>query len=200
MNDLTQYYAARATLRAGDIIGFYGTALISWAIRLFAPGPSHCGFVRQPMMGGKDVLMCESTIENGNSGVQTNALGNEIANYGAPLDAAVLYLSDETRKRIDWFKFYQIIGSAEDHTKYDTIGLIEYLERDIPILGPRIAQGQHKNKYVCSAWNAAVMEYCGVTAGVDWSQATPQQIVEMGIYRGWSPLCGKPTLTRFNTV
>lgn len=199
MNDLAQYNAVRHTIRAGDVIVDYGTAPISRLIRLFAPGPSHCAFVRWPMIGGMDVEICESTIENGKSGVQTNALGNEIAYYGCPVAAAVLYLSDATRKRIDWFKFYEIIGAAEDHTKYDTVGLFEYLLRDVPILGPRVAQAPPKDKYVCSAWTSAVQEFCDATYGVNWSQATPQQIVEMDIYKGWAPLCGKPVLTRFNS-
>jgi hypothetical protein len=35
---------------------------------------------------------------------------------------------------------------------------------------------------------------------VNWGLLTPQFVVELGIYKGWVPLLGKPKLHNFNTI
>jgi hypothetical protein len=53
---------------------------------------------------------------------------------------------------------------------------------------------------VCSSWVTAVFESCGVLTGINWTQVTPQQLVEMHIYRDFLPLLGNPKPSRFNTI
>jgi hypothetical protein len=199
VNSLTQYSAAKGQLRAGDVVVFYGTALTSRAIELFATGPSHVAIIRQPVAEGADVKICHSTIDHGVNGVQTEPLGEIIADYG-PVSVAALRLSDAARKRIDWFEFYKVIGASDGFVKYDVANLFDFLIRDIPVLGARVAQGENKTAMVCSSWVTAVLEASGLLTGINWTKVSPQDIVEMHIYEGSVPLLGNPKLTRFNTV
>src|ERR1035441_38039 len=162
MNDLTQYNSVRSKLRPGDLVMFWGRSPLSWAIELIDAGPSHSAIIRQPITAESDVTICESTIQRGRNGVQTNPLGATIAGYDAGASIAALRLDDTTRCKIDWEHFYAVIGAAEDHVGYDIPDLFEFLIRDVPILGARVAQGEHKARMVCSYWVTAVLESCGV--------------------------------------
>jgi hypothetical protein len=200
MNDLTQYNAIRGRLRPGDIIVFWGRAPLSLLIEFFDAGPSHCAIVRQPLTAdGDDVTISQSTIQHGVNGVQTDPLGWTIAAYGAG-EIAALRLDDATRAKIDWQKFYKTIGAAEGSVQYDTADLVEFLLRDIPVLGVRAAQGEHKTKMVCSAWVTALLEASGVLRGIDYTATTPQQLVEMRLYSDCLPLLGNPHPSQFNTI
>jgi hypothetical protein len=53
---------------------------------------------------------------------------------------------------------------------------------------------------VCSSWVCALLERSGVLTGINWTQVTPQQLVEMRIYRDFLPLLGHPKPSRFNTI
>jgi hypothetical protein len=167
-------------------------------------GPSHSAIVRQPVTAEGDATICQSTIQKWNgvevNGVQTDPLGATIAGYDAGASIAALRLDDATRSKIDWFKFYEVIGAAEDHIGYDIPDLFEFLIRDLPILGARVAQGEHKARMVCSSWVTAVLESCGVLTGINWTEVTPQQLVEMHIYQDFLPLLGNPKPSRFNTI
>jgi hypothetical protein len=202
MNDLAAYNAVKSKLRPGDIIMLWGASPLSWAIELFSgSGPSHCQIVRQAARGDADVMVTESTIENGRNGVQAHALGLRIATYDRGGRFAALRLSDEIRAKIDWFEFYKFIGEIDGSVKYGTVDLFEYLLREVPILGHYLFQDEHKSTMVCSSLVVAVLEKCGVLRGINWTTASPQQIVEMAIYQPDPlPLLGKPKLKRFNTV
>jgi hypothetical protein len=204
MNDLTQYNSVRSQLRAGDLVMFWGRSPLSRAIELIDAGPSHSAIIRQPVAADADATICQSTIQKWNgvevNGVQTEQLGATIAGYDTGASIAALRLDDATRSRIDWEKFYAVIGAAEDHVGYDIADLFEFLIRDVPVLGVRVAQGEHKAKMVCSSWVTAVLESCGVLGGINWTQVTPQQLVEMRIYRNFLPLLGNPQPSRFNTI
>lgn len=203
VNSLAQYNSVKQLVRPGDVVMFWGRGSLSVAIELFGGGPSHSAIVRQGVTDqGEDATITQSTIRTWNGrrldGVQTEPLGATIAQYSGA--AAVLRLSDEVRSRIDWQKFYEVIGASDGFVGYDIAGLFEYLVRDIPILGAQVAQGEHKSRMVCSSWVTAVLESCGPLIGINWTQVTPQQLVEMGIYRDWLALLGKPRLRRFNTI
>jgi len=204
MNSLTQYNRVCSLLRPGDLAMFWGRDPLSWAIELVDAGPSHSAIVRQPVTAEGDATICQSTIQKWNgvevNGVQTDPLGATIAGYDTGASIAVLRLDDPTRSKIDWEKFYAVIGAAEDHVGYDIPDLFEFLIRDVPILGARVAQGEHKARMVCSSWVTAVLESCGVLTGINWTEVTPQQLVEMHIYRDFLPLLGNPKPSRFNTI
>src|ERR1035438_7526620 len=162
MNSLTQYNRVRSLLRPGDLVMFWGRSPLSLAIELIDAGPSHSAIVRQLVTDeGADATICQSTIQKWNgvevNGVQTDPLGATIAGYDSGADIAALRLDDPTRAKIDWEQFYAVIGAAEDRVKYDIPDLFEFLIRDVPILGARMAQGEHKARMVCSSWVTAVL-------------------------------------------
>lgn len=204
MNDLTQYNSVRSQLLAGDLVMFWGRSPLSLAIELIDAGPSHSAIIRQPVTPESDATISQSTIQKWNgvevNGVQTEPLGLTIAGYDSGASIAALRLNDATRSKIDWGKFYGVIGAAQDHVGYDIPDLFEFLIRDVPIVGARVAQGEHRAKMVCSSWVTAVLESCGVLTGINWTQATPQQLVEMHIYQDFLPLLGNPHPSRFNTI
>lgn len=204
MNDLTQYAAVRNQIQPGDLIAFQGSGIISSLIEAFAAGPSHIGIIRAVNRDGtglKVVKMTESTIENGRNGVQTNRLSERLANYDLGGKAWWLPLADEIRQNIDWFKFYQFIGASEGHVTYDTGGLFEFILRGIPVLGPRLGQAEHRTQMVCSGFVTAVLESCGVLRGINWSKVSPQDVIEMRIFKGCTQILGTPgMLHNFNSV
>jgi hypothetical protein len=201
VNDLTQYAAVRDQIRQGDLIVFWGNEPLSWLIRLFAPGPSHCAVVRHGQHRDYGVRIIESTIENERDGVQTNPLADTLLNYGDGAKAMWLPLSEEARRQIDWSAFYAFCGSTEDHVRYDVEGLFEFLLREVPIVGPRVAQDEHTDNMVCSAWATALWSKCGLLRGFNWSKVKPDDLVEMRLYREAVPILGKPKLCkRFNSL
>ena len=206
MNNLAQYNAVRTQLRPGDLVMFWGRKPLPLLIELFGAGPSHCAIVRQSVHQGSDVLISESTrpfiLEKGDrNGVQTNPLGTVISTEYAPGgQAAGLRLSQASRGRIDWEKFYAWLGACDGHVAYDVDGLFEFLLRDIPVIGARVAQGEKLDAMVCSAFVCSTLTRCGLLCGVNWTKCTPQDLVEMGIYENSAPLLGNPKLSRFNTV
>jgi hypothetical protein len=200
MNDLTQYNRVRGQLRAGDIIMFWGSSPLSRVIECINAGPSHSAILRQPVTADSDATICQSTIQNGHNGVQTDPLGWTIGGYDKAGSIAALRLDDAIREKIDWQKFYAVIGAADGNVRYDVADLFEFLLRGVPILGVRVAQAEHKTRMVCSSWVTAVLESCGVLTGINWTQVSPQQLVEMHIYKDFIPLFGNPKLSRFNTI
>lgn len=203
MNDLTQYVAIHDQIRSGDLIAFQGTGLISGLIEAFGNGPSHVAIVRgvDHDTSVKVVKIVESTIEDGRNGVQTNRLSERLASYDTGGRAWWLPLSDEVHKQIDWFKFYQFIGASEDHVKYDVGGLFEFIARGLPVLGARIGQKEHQDQMVCSGFVTAVLESCGVLRGINWSKVSPQDLIEMKLYRTSAQILGTPGALRdFNTL
>lgn len=203
MNDLTVYNKVRSQLRAGDVIMLWGAKYdpLSLIIEGLTDGPSHCQIVRQPLTPSSDVMVTEATILNGHNGVQTNALGPRIGAYDKKGAFMALRLSDATRAKIDWFKFYEFIGQIDSIVTYDKLDLLEFLLRNIPFLGAHIGQAEHKDQMVCSSLVIAVLEKCGVLTGFNWTKFSPQDIAEMNIYDPETiVLYGNPHLKRFNSV
>jgi hypothetical protein len=198
MNDLTVYNEARHELLPGDVIMFWGTGFVSGAIEAFDDGPSHCAVVRQAMAGGEDVTITESTILNGVNGVQTNPLGERIAYYDAGGAVAALLLGTEVK--FNTFNFYKFIGEIDQHVTYDKLDLLEFILRGVPILGNRIGQTEHTSQMVCSSCVAAILEAAGVLGHENYTEMTPQSLVEKKIYGRMVPLYGNPKLVRFNSL
>jgi len=204
LNNLTRYFDVRDQIRAGDLIAFQGSGPLSGLIEAFSAGPSHAGIIRvidRDAAGAKVVKMVESTIEGGRNGVQTNRLSQRLADYDEGGRAWWLPLADDVHQAIDWFKFYQFIGGAEDHVRFDTGGLFEFILRGLPIIGARIGQAEHRDRMVCSGFATAVLEAAGVLRGINWSKVSPQDLVEMKLYRQCVQLLGKPAVLRnFNSL
>jgi len=203
-NDLTAYKLAAPSMRAGDVIAFAGRAVISYLIDFVSNSDiSHVAVVQSPLTATSDVLIAESTIESGISGPQTRPLGATLANYGPGAQAWLLRLSDQVRAEIDWSKFNWFIKTSEDgRIKYDTPGLFGFLGRQIPIVGSYICQSETAKRLFCSGYATEIFEQSGVLRGINWSQVSPQDLVEMKLFTG-SPvqLIGKPrNIARFNTL
>ncbi len=208
---MTLYQQNRHLLRAGDVIVFRGAGSpLSFLIELFAPTESHTAIVRQPAVWScsdwHDVLIAESTrpmrLKAGDrNGVQSNPLGTVIELEYAPRGTATaLLLSAASRQKIDWQKFYRWIGACQDHVSYDVQGLFDFLLRDIPMIGARVAQGEKLDRMVCSAFVCSTLTRCGLLNGMNWSKCSPQDLVELGIYERSLPLLGNQKLVRFDTL
>ncbi len=219
-NDLTLYEAAAPKMLPGDLIVFFGRGIISWLVQLFASGPSHVGVVRHPVTPAGDVQLVESTIEERvnldclcdaclkrnntppmppRNGVQTTPLHRRVANYQGSI--LWLPLSDEARLRIHWFQFYKALGESDGRVKYGVDDLFEFLARQIPILGPRVAQNAHDDEMVCSAFACWLYERANVLHNINWSEVTPQDLCEMKLFRDAVPILGAPPrIRRFNTL
>lgn len=209
MNSLEQYNKISHLLRPGDVVvfrDFWLNSPLSAAIELLDPTESHSAIIRQPVIGSIDATIVESTrpvilSKTSHNGVQTNPLGATLAGYGPNSSAACLRLSAPSRAKIDWFKFYSFIGQCDGFVKYDVAGLFDFLLREVPILGTRVAQDENQTAMVCSAWVCALLIKCGVLEGMNWSKVSPQDLIEIGIYEKDSiPLLGSPKLVRFNSL
>jgi hypothetical protein len=204
MNNLTRYQAVRGQIRAGDLIAFQGSGPLSGLIEAFSAGPSHVGIIRvidRDAAGAKVVKMVESTIEGDRNGVQTNRLSERLATYDEGGRAWWLPLADDIHQAVDWFRFYQFIGGAEDHVRYDIGDLFEFILRGLPVTGPRIGQAERQDRMVCSGFVTAVLEAAGVLRGINWSKVSPQDLVEMKLYRQCGQLLGEPAMLRnFNSL
>jgi hypothetical protein len=144
-------------------------------------------------------MVVESTIEGEINGVQTASLEARLQSLNG--SALWLPLSEEARHAIGWFEFYAAIGEADGRVKYGAIDLLEFLLRDVPILGTRLAQVAHTDQMVCSAFAAWVYSRAGLLRGVNWSELSPQDLCEMRLFAECVPLVGKPPkIRRFNTV
>jgi hypothetical protein len=200
VNDLTGYAKIRSLFQPGDLIVSWCGDFLSSLIRLFAAGgPTHCSVVRQGAHPGFEPTLIESTILHGRNGVQTNRIDQRAAAY--PGSMALLSLNADQRARMDLEAFYRFCGAAEDHVRYDVGGLVEFLAREIPIAGARLAQSAHEDRMVCSAFATALWTRTGLLHGINWSKVWPQDLVEMKLYSGWHPIVGAPPkMARFNTV
>ena len=148
-----------------------------------------------------DVVITESTIHNGKSGPQSRPLSGLLAEYGKDCQAWWLPLSDDVRKAFDLFQFYKFIGESEGAVRYDVPGLFGLLARSIPILGPRICQGESAKRMFCSGYAVDCLEHAGALRGINYSKTSPQDLAEMHIYREYVQILGAPgKIARFNSV
>lgn len=199
---LINYQKVRLRIQPGDVIAFSGTGFLASLIEAFSGSRlSHVAVVRQAAHDPSDATIIESTITDNRNGVQTNPLGDRIANYDDDGRIWWLPLSQQIRQMIRWDKFWEFCGAADGIVGYDTPGLFEFLWRSIPFLGPRVAQKENEQRMVCSACAVALFEACGVLRGINYSKVTPQDLAEMRLYARYVQLAGKPAKIRnFNTV
>ena len=202
MNDISNYLKVRHQMCAGDVIVFAGNKPISHAITIFGGSDlTHCGVVRHGVDGAMDVQMSECTIEKGKNGAQTNLLGETLANYGDGARAWWLPLTNELHSRMDWIGFYAAIGAGDGIVRYSVGGLFAYLVRSIPVIGPRVLQGEDEKQMVCSAWVTHVLKGGGILRGVNQDMTKPIDVARMNIYREATQLIGHPSvIERFNTI
>lgn len=201
--DLTRYAAERSALRPGDVVVFEGTRPISFAIRLFSGSSiSHVAVVERAADGDADAVTIESTIEENENGVQSHPLGRVLAGEYPGGRAWALILKEDVRKRVDPERFRAFCAKSEGFVRYDRAGLVEFLLRSIPILGPRVAQREHADKMFCSGWAVELLTACGaIEPVVSSAKVTPQDVVEMGIFERYVQIHGsdKP-LRRFASL
>ena len=203
MNDLAQYLEARPRMQEGDVIAFSGAAGVSPLIELATGSAiSHLAAIRQGPHGFTDVKIVEATIEGKRNGVQTNPLGDRLANYDRRGRAWWLQLSPEVRKAMNWFKFYEYIGASQDKIGYDIPALFHFLLRTLPIIGPRIFQKENAKALECSGFMVELFEKSGILRGVNNTKTSPQDFIEMQLFAGPPvQILGPPgRIARFNTI
>jgi hypothetical protein len=198
----------RPQVRTGDAWIFFGSGVLSAVIRLFSAGPSHIAVVRQAAhqnSGGPTII--ESTISQGTvngtvvsrDGVQTNDMDARITEY--PGSVAWLPLSDESRRVFNEFEFFKFCGECQDHVRYDKMGLVEFLIREVPVLGVRVAQTEDLTEMVCSALAVALWQKSGLVAHVNWTKQSPEDAESLRIFSRFVPVAGKPPQSKyFNTL
>lgn len=202
VNDIKRYTEVRAQLQPGDVIAFAGRAPISYLIHLVTGSPiSHAAIVRQGSHYGSDVTVAESTLDSHGNGCRTTALGMMLATYEDGAKAWWLPLATEVRRLLDLQKFYAFIGACDRIVHYDVAGLFGFLGRELPIVGPYICQSPDPAKMFCDAYVIATLEAAGVLRGINERKMTPQDLVEMKLYREAVQLIGAPArVKRFNSV
>jgi hypothetical protein len=196
MIDLAQYKAAKSQLRPGDLVFYWGSALLSRLIEgLSCNGPSHVQIVESVLADGT-VMIAESTIENHVSGVQRHPLTHSIESYpdGSTVGAALL--RDDVRARADWSQLSPFVDSCIiGMVGYDVLGLVKFLEPE------GLREGQANDvKMVCSSFATAALEHVGVLAGIPYSQSSPQLLIQMRLYASFVPLAGRPRPRHFDSV
>lgn len=208
MNNLAEYNDFKDALRPGDVVVFWGDPLdpLTIAIEAFTDGPSHSAIVRTPLTPMSDVVISQSTrpilLRKGvPNGVQHEPLGATITNYGDRAQAAALILSDEMRARLDLGALESFLAATDGKVTYDVADLFEFLLREVPIVGAREWQAENSKALVCSGLVTAALIKSGVLgAGINWSEWSPQNLVEAGIYTTALWLLGSPKLKRFNRL
>jgi hypothetical protein len=203
MNNITQYLKIRNQLQPGDVIAFSGRAVISKLIEFYTNSAvTHVAMVQCAGGIDDDVAITQSTIENGQNGVQSEPLGEVLATYGDGSLAWWLPLDDDIRAAINWTKYYQFIEKATGNIKYDIPGLFGFLGRQIPILGAYICQSETMKRMFCDGYAVALFEDAGVLRGINWSQFSPQQFISMaGMFKPYVQIMGKPKpLKGFGTI
>jgi len=195
-NDLVQYNAAKSQLRPGDLIFYWGTALLSRIIETVdAQGPSHVQIVDRVDLDGT-VWIAESTMGKGEpNGVQRHPLTVSILAYpnGSKVGAALL--DDETRARADFSALDPYVDSCIGKIAYDVLGLAKFL------LPEALREGQiNDHNMVCSSFVTSAWEAMRILYGIPYSQASPQLLLAMKLYQAFVPLVGTPVPHNFNTV
>lgn len=165
--------------RVGDAVFFWGNGLLSKAIEdATHGGPSHVAVVRQT--GAEDPLVIQSTIEDGRDGVQSTPLSRLWATYPAGSRRAFLPLSAAARQRLNLFAFYRACGDLDGHVTYDKIGLVEFLARDLPVIGSHWFQGEKTSAMVCSALAACLYVKAGVLpVTLNWTEQSPGSLLHL---------------------
>lgn len=210
--DLAIYHATARLMRPGDVIAFAGEAWTSKLIRWWystekiEDETSHVALVKYGETSASDVIITESTIEDGHGGPQSHALLETLEDEysAAGCCAWLLQLDDARYAKIDWPKFYMRIQQAESgRISYDAIGYLGFPLRRIPFIGKRICQGRQYHRMFCDAYDVAELEASGVLPPtINWSLLSPADFVRMKIFKPAIQIMGPPTVIDplYNTV
>ena len=194
-------------VQPGDLIVFRGSGFLSAAIELFSDGLSHVAMVLDPRLpvNGKrqrEIYLIESTVLNGASGPQVNALAERIASYDAGGCVWHLALGDRVRAFLDWdaVRTYAVKKLAA-HDTYNKLELGQYVLRRLPLIqyDPDLYAGNPRQE-VCSEL-AAELYKAGGLPGLKPPETMPSTLAEMAMWGGIQQLKGPARMiARFNTV
>jgi hypothetical protein len=196
--NLALYASTVAKIHPGDIIACAGVRPISKIIDLFTRSHiTHVMQVRQPVVKSADVVVTQSTLGGGElNGAQSDSLQQVLISQYPNGRAWLLTLAEPIRSKIDWFKFYQAIGEAEDRVKYDWWGLVLFA------IGQR-AKPNPKAMF-CDAYVIWILQQCGAlppgAVGVDPRETDPQEFVSMPLFSGCTQIWGEPGTIQFSKV
>ncbi len=196
MNSLDQFNAVRSQITVGSLPFWWGGGVFSHAIEfLSGNGPSHVQFVYRIDPDGT-IWVAESTMGKGEpNGIQINRLDQSILAYPDGSTCGVAILSPEANARADWPSALRYIDSVVGKVNYDPFGLVKFL------LPEGLREGElNDHKMVCSAFVDKVLDVAGVLRGVPYSQASPELLIEEGIYWKMLPLLGNPQPHNFNVL
>jgi hypothetical protein len=185
----TLYPAVRSRILVGDVLAYWGPPPslkqpnpVSGLIEFVTEGgPSHVQFCRQSIhLDTPDVLVCESTIEPGKNGIQTNPLGKRLADYAPGSRAEWYALKPDARARLDLELLYEICGAHDGIDHYDVGALFRFL---LPTWIAQRFEAKSPDSMVCSVWVALALEYAHVTYGVTAWKQTPADIIALPIFQ-----------------
>ena len=192
---------------AGDIIAFGGKGFLSDAIeRLSGSKLSHVAMVLDERLtvDGKAqtcLNIVESTILNGQNGVQINPLAARLAMCGEGERVWVLRISDAVRGFLDWDRLWAFAMARVNRDRYNVLELGAYVARMIPIVQDLpLWYKPNSHEEVCSELVAELLAAGGLP-GLRPYETSPQGIAELKIYAGCTQLIGKPAVIReFNSL
>jgi hypothetical protein len=187
-------------MRPGDLIAFGGKGNFSTLIKMRTRSTvSHVGAVLLRLDAGAvpRVEVIESTSLYGKKGVQTNALGQHVANYGGEI--WWLPLSEKVRERFAPAAFVEraitYLGRPYDF-KQAVGAAIDWPER---LVGNVFENDEDFQRFFCSELIAALYEHSHVLSDINASEETPADLVRRRLYRECYQIAGEPTkLTGFS--
>jgi hypothetical protein len=187
----------------GDLIFFYGTGFLSSAIRLFAGGgPSHCAMLIDPSTvsdggaGLRGPYIAESTIRQGQDGVQINSLPLRIASYDK--GGSIAICRRDQRIPLDFAKMWELLYLRVGRDHYEKIALAEYVARWVPLLH-YVPAYNNPHREDCSDLVTMLLA-AGRLPGLNPFLTTPKTLFEMKMFAGIEWLAGKPRdVDKFNS-
>jgi hypothetical protein len=193
-------------LTGGDIIAFGGTGFVSDAIEwLTRSRLSHVAMVVDPrlLVDGRpqtELQIVESTILNGQNGVQINPLRARLATCDAGERVWVLRLSDAIRGFLNWDRLWAFAMVRVNRDRYNVLELGAYIARMIPVVQDLpVWYKPNSREEVCSELVAELLAAGGLPALRPY-ETSPQGIAELKIYADCRQLIGKPAAIRkFNS-
>jgi hypothetical protein len=197
--------------RPGDLVFFWGTGFLSWAISHFTGGfkgraPSHVGMIIDPKYVSDDgagkggPYMAESTILGGIDGVQVNSLPLRATGYSGSI--ALCRLRPTLRSFLNFGRMTDLLYAKANHDTYNKLELGEYLLREVPLIQylPDLYRSD-KGMEVCSEL-VTILLAAGGLPGLNPATTAPQGLLEMAIFDGEPEWIVGPAmpLTRYNSL
>ena len=187
------YLSLLAKMRPGDIIccqGDPGDVVGGIIQRVSKSLITHEMTVRQATHQGKDAIATQCTMLGGEpNGAQSEPIEGILTSQYPTGRAWLLTLAAPIRARIDWFKFYEAIGAAEDRVKYDWVGLVLY--------ALHLRANPNPKAMFCDEYCIWLMQQCGALApesegGLNPREQTPQALANLTLFDGCFQIWGTP--------